>query len=99
MRNTCCTDLTRLRSEVAARIEQIRPGISVLYMSGYAQPVLAAQGTLEPGITLVENPASAAELLAQVRRLLDARPTQDGTSKPSVRGAADRGPPHPDPIR
>jgi PAS domain S-box-containing protein len=84
-----------LGREVAARIEQIRPGISVLYMSGYAQPVLAAQGTLEPGITLVEKPASAAELLTQVRRLLDARPAQDGTSKPSARGAP---PTHPGPI-
>jgi hypothetical protein len=64
-------------------------------MSGYAQPVLAAQGTLEPGITLVEKPASAAELLTQVRRLLDARPAQDGTSKPSARGAP---PTHPGPI-
>jgi two-component system, cell cycle sensor histidine kinase and response regulator CckA len=69
-----------LGREVATRIEQIRPGISVLYMSGYAQPAFAAQGTLEPGITLVEKPASAAELLAQVRRVLDARSAQDGTS-------------------
>jgi PAS domain S-box-containing protein len=89
-----------LGREVAARIEQIRPGISVLYMSGYAQPVFAAQGTLEPGITLVEKPASAAELLAQVRRVLDARSAQDGTGKTSVDGAAGRAPPpHPEPIR
>ena len=44
----------------------------MLYMSGYAQPVLASQGTLDPGVTLVEKPFSEAALLDRIREVLDA---------------------------
>jgi CheY-like chemotaxis protein len=54
-----------LGKEVAERIRQIRPGIRVLYMSGYAQPVLASQGRLDPGVALVDKPFSATALLAK----------------------------------
>ncbi len=60
-----------LGKEVAERITQMRPGIRVLYMSGYAQPVLASPGTLDPGVLLVEKPFSEAALLAKVREALD----------------------------
>jgi two-component system, cell cycle sensor histidine kinase and response regulator CckA len=61
-----------LGTEVAERIRAVRPGIRVLYMSGYAQPVLASQGTLAPGLTLVEKPFSEPILLDKVREVLDA---------------------------
>jgi CheY-like chemotaxis protein len=61
-----------LGKEVAERIAAARPGIRVLYMSGYAQPVLASQGTLAEGVSLVEKPFSATVLLAKVREVLDA---------------------------
>src|SRR6202044_2288754 len=38
-----------LGKEVADRIKAIRPEVEVLYMSGYARPVLASQGRLDPG--------------------------------------------------
>jgi FixJ family two-component response regulator len=62
-----------LGKEVAERITELRPEIGVLYMSGYAQPVLGGTGTLEPGVHLVEKPFSAAMLLAKVRETLGAR--------------------------
>jgi hypothetical protein len=40
-------------------------------MSGYAQPVLASQGTLDPGVTLVEKPFSETAILDKVRDVLD----------------------------
>jgi len=43
----------------------------VLYMSGYARPELAAAGTLEPGVTLVQKPFTEATLLAEIRQVLD----------------------------
>jgi hypothetical protein len=55
-----------LGKEVAERIMALRPNVRVLYMSGYAQPVLGAQGTLEEGVTLVEKPFSETILLAKV---------------------------------
>ena len=40
-------------------------------MSGYAQPVLHSQGTLDPGVALLEKPFTADDLLAAVRGRLD----------------------------
>jgi PAS domain S-box-containing protein len=58
-----------LGKEVAARIQALRPGLAVLYMSGYAQPVLGS--TLGDEITLLEKPFSEQLLLAKVRDALD----------------------------
>jgi PAS domain S-box-containing protein len=63
-----------LGKEVADRIQSIRPGIPVLFMSGYAQPVLASHGTMEDGVTLLEKPFTEAGLLAKVRTLLEIEP-------------------------
>ncbi|GAA0548501.1 hypothetical protein GCM10010172_32930 [Paractinoplanes ferrugineus] len=60
-----------LGKEVAERLLVVRPATRVLYMSGYAQPVLHSQGTLDPGVALLEKPFTAADLLAAVRRRLD----------------------------
>jgi DNA-binding response OmpR family regulator len=57
-------------NEVAARIRTIRPGIPVLYMSGYAEPVLTENGTLPDGVTIVEKPFTSHELLDRVRAFL-----------------------------
>jgi two-component system cell cycle sensor histidine kinase/response regulator CckA len=60
-----------LGKELAERLVHVRPGTRVLYISGYAQPVLAAQGTLDPGVALLEKPFTAVDLLSAVRRRLD----------------------------
>jgi hypothetical protein len=60
-----------LGKEVAERVRDLRPDIEVLYMSGYAQPVLASQGRLEPGVTLVDKPFSEAALLAKAGQVLN----------------------------
>jgi CheY-like chemotaxis protein len=60
-----------LGNEVAEKMQAIKPGIEVLFMSGYARPVLASQGRLDPNVALVEKPFSEAELLAQAGRVLN----------------------------
>ena len=60
-----------LGKEVAERVRELRPDIEVLFMSGYAQPVLASQGRLEPGVALVDKPFSEASLLAKAAKVLD----------------------------
>ncbi len=57
-------------NEVAARIRTIRPDIPVLYMSGYAEPVLTENGTLPAGVTIVEKPFTSRELLDRVGKFL-----------------------------
>ena len=60
-----------LGKEVAERVSAVRPDVRVLFMSGYAEPILTSQGTLEPGVTLVEKPFSESQLLSKVRDVLD----------------------------
>jgi len=59
--------------EVAERIRARHPGIRVLFMSGYTQGLLDAQGVLEPGIRLIEKPFSEAALLTKIRTILSAQ--------------------------
>jgi PAS domain S-box-containing protein len=60
-----------LGKELAERAQDERPGLRVLFMSGYAQPVLGANGTLDPGVTLVQKPFSELVLLGKVRDALE----------------------------
>jgi CheY-like chemotaxis protein len=60
-----------LGKEVAERVVALRPGIRVLYMSGYAQPIVASQGTLDEGVELLKKPFTRAALMTKVRDVLD----------------------------
>jgi CheY-like chemotaxis protein len=62
-----------LGKEVAERIRAVKPGIEVLYMSGYAQPVLATQGRLDADAQVIEKPFSAASLIEKAGRTLGGR--------------------------
>ena len=48
-----------------------RPGIKVLFMSGYAHDDLSTQGMLEPGIAMINKPFRTVALARQVRQVLD----------------------------
>jgi hypothetical protein len=58
---------------LAAKIQAIRPEIEVLFMSGYARPVLTSHGRLDPGMTLVDKPFSESDLLNKVGQVLGNR--------------------------
>jgi signal transduction histidine kinase/CheY-like chemotaxis protein len=60
-----------LGKEVAEKMREIKPDIEVLFMSGYARPVLASQGKLEPNVALVEKPFSEADLMAKAGQVLN----------------------------
>ena len=49
-----------------------RPGIKVLFMTGYSRNAIVHQGRLDPGVDLVQKPLSSDQLAATVRRILDA---------------------------
>ena len=60
-----------LGKDLADRFLALSPGACVLFMSGYARPALASQGTLDPDVTLVEKPFSKTQLLAALQRCLE----------------------------
>ncbi|HVP45964.1 MAG TPA: PAS domain S-box protein [Bryobacteraceae bacterium] len=59
--------------ELARRLTSIAEHIQVIYISGYADDVLAYHGTLAPGTVLIQKPFSPAELMMKVREVLDTR--------------------------
>ena len=56
--------------EVAGLVQAARPGIPVLYMSGFAPGFLGAEGALPPGVRLIEKPFPENVLLAALRQVL-----------------------------
>jgi CheY-like chemotaxis protein len=52
-----------------------RPGLRALYMSGYTEQLIEAQGVTDAAAAFLEKPFSRAELCRRVRERLDAAPT------------------------
>ena len=57
--------------ELAGRVAALRPGIGILYMSGYTADVIARKGVLEDGVHFIQKPFSMAQLAAKAREVLD----------------------------
>ncbi len=57
---------------LARRMEALRPGLKVLYMSGYTDSSIAQHGVLEEGISLLHKPFTEEELVRKIREVLDA---------------------------
>jgi PAS domain S-box-containing protein len=61
--------------ELADRLEILRPGIKVLFMSGYTDNVIEHHGVLEEGAKFIQKPFSPEELAAKVRMALGSAST------------------------
>ena len=57
--------------ELADLLRRERPGMRILYLSGYTQDILIKQGVLEPGAALIQKPLTTGILAQTVRRVLD----------------------------
>jgi PAS domain S-box-containing protein len=56
--------------ELAAHMEKLRPGIKVLFMSGYTGDAVVKQGALEAGAKFIQKPFSPEALAGKVRAVL-----------------------------
>jgi CheY-like chemotaxis protein len=74
--------------ELVESVRMDRPGIRVLYMSGYAASTLDEQDVVEPGTAFLRKPFALAEMLRKVRAVLDdtepPAPTVGGTTEPAA---------------
>jgi two-component system cell cycle sensor histidine kinase/response regulator CckA len=61
---------------LAERLLLARPGIKVIYMSGFADDAILHHGTLAPGTHFIGKPFSAADLTKKVREVLDSGDTK-----------------------
>ena len=56
--------------ELARSVETVRPGMPTLFISGYADAVLARQGVVPKATQFLQKPFSAADLLTRVRQIM-----------------------------
>jgi signal transduction histidine kinase/CheY-like chemotaxis protein len=70
------TDVVMPGSDGRTFVEELRrarPGIAVLYMSGYSDDIIARHGVLEAGIDLLSKPFSPEALATRVKEALEAQ--------------------------
>ncbi len=56
---------------VAEEAKRLKPGIKILFMTGYSQNAIVHQGRLDHGVHLIQKPVTPPELANRVRNLLD----------------------------
>ena len=60
--------------ELAEHIQKLRPGIRVLYMSGYSADIMEQHGHLQASFQVLQKPFTTEALAQRVRATLDAPP-------------------------
>ncbi|MFN4354456.1 ATP-binding protein [Parvibaculum sp.] len=58
--------------QLAEAAAKLRPGLKVLFTSGYTENAIVHQGRLDRGVQLVSKPYRREELAAKIRKVLDA---------------------------
>ena len=58
-------------STLAQRLTQSKPGLRVIYISGYTENAIAQHGILEAGVNFLQKPVKIASLVRKVREVLD----------------------------
>lgn len=70
--------------QIGKAVEKMRPGMKILYTSGYSESVNDTGGRLEPGGELLSKPYRWAELAAEIRRVLDRQSPSRALDKADV---------------
>jgi CheY-like chemotaxis protein len=58
-------------AQVASQMRALRPGLKVLFTTGYARNAIIHQGRLDKGVELITKPFGFTDLASKVRDVLD----------------------------
>ena len=59
--------------ELSRKAQSLRPGLKVLFMTGYSRNAVVHQGRLDADVELIQKPITQDQLSARIRTLLDAK--------------------------
>lgn len=59
--------------ELSRKAQSLRPGLKVLFMTGYSRNAIVHQGRLDTDVELIQKPITQDQLSARIRTLLDAK--------------------------
>jgi CheY-like chemotaxis protein len=76
--------------QLAEQLHGLRPGLRVLYMSGYTDDAIVHHGVLDPGTKFIAKPFNATDLTRKVRDTLDSEfppsPWSSNSNPPNAAG-------------
>jgi two-component system, cell cycle sensor histidine kinase and response regulator CckA len=55
---------------LAKKLTMLKPGMRILYVSGYTSNIIIHQGFLDPDVAFLQKPFSSSTLVAKVREVL-----------------------------
>ena len=64
--------------QLAEEVGKRRPGLKVLYTSGYTDNAIVHQGRLDPGVLLLSKPYRKSQLAKMIRQALTGHPSKRG---------------------
>lgn len=69
--------------ELAAKLSELRPGMKVLYVSGYTDGIMrdGVHGTLEEGLAFLQKPFTRRSLTWKIREILDSQSVKSAASE------------------
>jgi CheY-like chemotaxis protein len=74
--------------ELAKRLLALRPGISVLYLSGYTEDAVITHGALDANTAFLQKPFTLQNLAKKVREVLRSNPAPDPAPKSIAKSAS-----------
>jgi two-component system NtrC family sensor kinase len=57
--------------QLAEQAQQMRPGLPVLFMTGYSRNAIVHHGRLDPGILVIQKPIRPVDIAARLRQLME----------------------------
>jgi len=58
-------------AELTYKVNKVKPGLKVLYMSGYTENVIVCQGVLKEGIHFIQKPFSMSDFAKKIREAIE----------------------------
>ncbi len=69
--------------ELARRAEKLRPGLKIIFITGFAAVAMNARNNPMPGTTVLSKPFHLRQLVTEVDNALAGRSVEDGSSAPA----------------